>query len=292
MENMALTVFSIFMQAAIGIMVFVAIAGLVNKDSLFKTAVFTSACLAIIGLLASLLHLGRPLAALNSLSNFGTSWLSREIWSTALVTGLTVLAALLIYFKPSAKGAVKIVIPLAAVIGLVDIYVMASIYTSSNVPAWQHGSIVLEFFTAAILMGAVLFLALSWKEAGKVAKVAAITAGAAMILQIVALVIYYIDLGASQSAAAHQSLHLLAGMSGVVIPQWLLNLLGVAMLLFPVYYANVSMASGQAAIEAAATSENTVRNSFAIAAALLVAGQIFTRYLFYAIMVVTTVGLV
>ncbi|MEA4902574.1 DmsC/YnfH family molybdoenzyme membrane anchor subunit [Desulfitobacterium sp.] len=40
--------------------------------------------------------IGRPLSALNSLTQFGSSWLSREIRFTATFTGLTFLTALLI----------------------------------------------------------------------------------------------------------------------------------------------------------------------------------------------------
>ncbi len=92
MEHMSLTLFSICLQAAVGIMVFAAIGKLLNKDAIFKNAMMAAAGLGIIGMLASLLHLGRPLVAFMAIYQVGSSWLSREILFTALFVGLTVLA--------------------------------------------------------------------------------------------------------------------------------------------------------------------------------------------------------
>ncbi|WP_019850295.1 DmsC/YnfH family molybdoenzyme membrane anchor subunit [Desulfitobacterium sp. PCE1] len=185
MEELALILFTISVQAAIGIMVFAAIAKQLHKDGLFKTAVLTSAVLAIAGLLASFLHLGHPLSAINALTRFATSWLSREIWFTSLFTGLTVLAALFIYFKPAAKSAVNLLVILAAVIGLIDVYAMASVYASTSIEAWQHAATFIEFYAAALSMGSLIFFALSAKEAPNLQKVMSIAVAAAIVVQAV-----------------------------------------------------------------------------------------------------------
>lgn len=276
MENLSLILFSICLQAAIGIMAFVTLGKFLNKEGQFKPVIVTAAGLAIVGLLASLLHLGRPLAALNSLAHFGTSWLSREIWFTAVFTGLTVLCALFVLIKPEAKGAVNALAPLAAVIGLADVYVMASIYNYASVPAWQHGSIFVEFYAAAISLGAVLFLALSGKEADKVKKAASLAVGIAVVVQVAAMVVYYIQLGTSENLAAGQSLALLNSMSGVMAAKWLLILLGTGWLMFPMGQGSMKISAG---------------TTVYLAAALVVIGQILGRYIFYAVMIVNTVGL-
>lgn len=291
MEQMALVIFSICIQAAIGIMVFVAIAKLLNKDSIFKTAITISAGLAIIGLLASLMHLGRPLSALNSLARFSSSWLSREIWFTGAFTGLTVLVALLVFFKPSAKGAVNALIPIAAVIGLADVFVMASIYHFTSVKAWQYSSVFVEFYAAALSMGAVLFMALSGKKAENMRRAVTLTVGVAVILQVVAMVLYYIQLGTNESLTAQKSLSLLNSMGGAMAIKWLLILLGSGLLFFPLKKANMNISAGQAATEIAAATEGSLITSTYIAGALLIIGQIVGRYLFYAVMVISTVGL-
>lgn len=290
MEELALIVFSIFLQAAIGIMVFAAIAKYLNKDGSFKTAVVTAAGLALIGLLASFLHLGQPLRAFNSLAHFATSWLSREIWFTGIFIGLTVLTALLLLFKPAYQGAIRVCLALAAVIGLADVYAMASVYTSSSIPAWNSGAIPLEFYAATLSMGAVLFLSLGGAEAGKVRRLAVLSTGVVVALQVAAMVIYYIQLGTSDSLAAQQSLTLLSSMSGVTIIKWLFILFGTGLLFFPVQKQFNVNGSGQAALEVAAAGP-AITGIYA-AMALLIIGQLAGRYLFYTIMISSRVGLI
>ena len=286
MDELSLVIFSISIQAAIGIMVFVAIAKFLNKDGIFNTAVISAAGLTLISTFASLMHLGRPFSAHNALANFGTSWLSREIWFTGTFTGLTLFLVLLLLFKPTAKGVINVLIPIAAVIGLADIYMMSSIYTSSSVPAWQYGSIPVEFYAASISTGAVLFLALSRKVTAKTEKIAVIVAGIVILLQIVAMVHYYIALGINKSLAAQQSLSLLNSMGGAMSIKWLFILLGAGVLFFQARKVSVSASAGQAAVEVAAAADGTSSTGIYLAAALLITGQIIGRYLFYAIMII------
>ncbi|EHL04976.1 hypothetical protein HMPREF0322_04350, partial [Desulfitobacterium hafniense DP7] len=185
----------------VGIMLFVAIGRLMNKEGVFKNAVITAAGLGIIGMLASLLHLGRPLSAMNALFQFGSSWLSREIWFTAIFVGLTVVAAVLLYVKPQASGAVTGLSAGAALVGLIDAFAMAKIYSSASVPVWQGAATTIEFYAAALSMGAMLFLVLSGKEAGKLKKIVALTVAAVVVVQVAVVVPYFISLGAGTGTA-------------------------------------------------------------------------------------------
>lgn len=291
MKEIALVLFTICIQASIGIMVFAAVAKLVNKDSYIKSAIITSAGLAIVGLLASFMHLGRPLSAINALSQFGSSWLSLEIWFTSAFTGLTALVALLIYVKPSAKSAINALTPIAAVIGFANVFVMASIYNFTSVPAWQHSSIFVEFYAATISMGAVLFILLSGREVGNMKRTAVLTIGVAVILQVVAMQLYYIQLGANESLAAQTSFTLLNNMSTAMALKWLLILFGSGLLFLPTMKAKTNVLVGQAATEVAATAEDTLSTTIYIAAAFLIIGQIVGRYIFYAISITGTIGL-
>ncbi len=295
MEQITLLIFSICVQAAIGIIVFVAIAKLLNKEGTFKLPVVTAAGLAVIGLIASLLHLGRPLRALNSLMYFASSWLSREIWFTALFTGLTVIAALLILFKPDVKNAAKALIPIAAIFGLIDVYMMASVYHFASVPAWQSCTTYVEFYTTMISMGAVLFLVLGRSEATGMTKIAGITVGLAVAIQVVSMMIYYVGLGINPSLAAQQSLTLIANMSMALAINLIFILCGTGLILFSLGGTNKVVSPGNtAALETAVTTETVSAGStgiLALAAAALVIGLIVGRYLFYAMMVISRVGL-
>lgn len=275
MEHLALTLFSICTQAAIGIMVFVAIGRLVLKEGVYKNAIIAAAALGIIGMLASVLHLGRPFSAIKALNQFNTSWLSREIWFTALFVGITVLAVVLIYAKPQSKGAVTGLAVAAALVGLTDILFMAAIYSSSSVPLWQGAATFVEFYAAAISMGAVVFFVLSIKEAAKMKQIIVLTVSAAVILQVAVVVPGLIALGASSSTAAQNSLMILGGLSAATAIKWICILTAAVLI------------AGMTKQEISKSVTNVVLSS----AALLLAGQIVGRYLFYAAMVVTGVGL-
>ncbi|WP_018212146.1 dimethyl sulfoxide reductase anchor subunit family protein [Desulfitobacterium hafniense] len=274
-EHFALTVFSICIQAAVGIMLFVAIGRLMNKEGVFKNAVVTATGLGIIGMLASLLHLGRPLSAMNALFQFGTSWLSREIWFTAIFVGLTVVAAVLLYAKPQAAGAVTGLSAGAALVGLIDVFAMARIYSSASVPVWQSAATTIEFLAAALSMGAMLFLVLSLKEAGKLKKIVALTVAAVVAVQVAVVIPYFISLGAGTGTALQASLMILGSLKTAVAIKWLFILAGAGLVLW--------LAKDELS--------KSVSGAVAGGAALILVGQVVGRYVFYAAMVVSGVGL-
>lgn len=274
-EEFPLIVFTIFTQAAIGIMLFVAIGRLVAKDGVFKKSVLTAAGLGIIGMIASVLHLGRPLNAINALNHFSTSWLSREIWFTSIFVGLTVVAAVLLYVKPQAAGVVTGLSGVAALIGLVDIFFMASIYSSTSVPAWNGSATYVEFYAAAISIGAMLFLALNVKEAGKMKKMIALSVAVVVAIQVAAVVPYLISMAGSTSTALQASLAVLSGLKTATALKWILILAGAGSVLW------------MAKDELSKSASSAVVGG----TALILVGQVVGRYVFYATMVVSGVGL-
>lgn len=275
MEQLSLVIFSICIQAAIGIMFFAGIGRLLNKEVVFKNATITAAGLGIVGMLASLLHLGRPMGAIRALSQFGSSWLSKEIWFTAIFVGLTVLATILIYAKPENKSAATGLTWAAALVGLVDVFSMASIYSSTSVPIWQGNATFVEFYAATISIGATLFLLLSLKEAVSMGKIIAIAVAGIVIVQVAAVVPYFVAAGASSSTALQKSLEILAGMSLINSLKWVAILAGTSMML---WLAKEEKAKSYGALLAGS-------------AAFLLVGQVVGRYLFYVSVVVTGIGL-
>lgn len=275
MEQLSLVMFSICIQAAIGIMFFTGIGRLLNKEVVFKNATIAAASLGIVGMLASLMHLGRPAGAMRALSQFGSSWLSKEIWFTALFVGLTVLAALLVLVKPENKGAATGLTWAAALVGLVDVFSMASIYSSTSVPIWQGNATFVEFYAATISIGAALFLLLSLKEAVSMSKIVALAVAGIVIVQVAAVIPSLVAVGSSSSAALQKSLGILAGMGFVNSLKWAAILAGTAMILW-------------LAKEEEAKSYGALLTGSAI---FLLVGQVVGRYLFYASVVVTGIGL-
>jgi len=267
----------VFTQASIGIMLFVAVGMLLKKDANFKPAVLVATALCAIALFASLFHLGQPLSALNALAGFDSSWLSREIWATGIFFGFTFLAALVLFSKPQAKGPVSLFSVIAAVVGLFDVFAMASIYYVTAIPAWQSPAWFIEFFAVAVSVGGALFLVLSRREAtAGLKKLLYLAIAIAVVLQVAAVVPSYAALGTTGSAPVLASLELLHHAAAIHVLKWVLVLGGAFYLFYLVALKDEGMVSGA---------------NLGIVAASLFIGQYLGRYLFYEIMVISSTGL-
>lgn len=123
--------------------------------------------LTTVGLLSSMLHLGKPRRAWRAFSQWRTSWLSREgvfATLTALVV-MAMLAVLAIGIAGSLPQSLWIAMPvLAAIMVLLSLCTIAStamIYASLKpIPAWRHPLVVPGYFVFAILTGWLVLMAL------------------------------------------------------------------------------------------------------------------------------------
>jgi sulfite dehydrogenase (quinone) subunit SoeC len=110
--------------------------------------------LALSGLAASALHLGRPERALRALSQWRTSWLSREA---------VLAAAALLATAPHAAGSVFLSRPvplsgwLGAALALATVLATAMIYAQlRTVPRWNHWTTPAVYLVAAVTGGALM----------------------------------------------------------------------------------------------------------------------------------------
>jgi anaerobic dimethyl sulfoxide reductase subunit C (anchor subunit) len=275
MKETALLIFTLCLQAAIGSMIFITIAKRRHQDKQFKAAVMVTAGLSIIGVLASLLHLGQPLLFLNSLSHLGGSWLSNEAFLSGIFMGIAVLYALVLYFRPGNEGLAKLFRWAGSIVGLITVFAMSKVYTTTSVPVWQGIDTYVDFFATTIALGALLFMAAGQKELASADKrLYSFVILAAVILQAASTVPHALSLDQG-GMAAQASAGLLAGMSGIIGLKWLFILGGAGLLLWPVTQTETKSAS--AIVYAAYAS--------------LVVGQIIGRYVFYAALIAVHVGL-
>ncbi|WP_417205712.1 dimethyl sulfoxide reductase anchor subunit family protein [Antarctobacter sp.] len=110
--------------------------------------------LAVGGLMASALHLGRPERALKAFTQWRSSWLSREAWmALAALTVMGIYAALLVFF-----GLQIIVLGwLGAALCLATVFTTSMIYTQlKTVPRWHHWSTPVLFQLYALGGGALV----------------------------------------------------------------------------------------------------------------------------------------
>lgn len=154
-----------------------------------------------IGFLASVMHLGSPLRAFNSLNRIGASALSNEIASGALffaVGGFWWLLAVL-EKMPAALG--KVWLAIALLLGLVFVLAMTRVYQIDTVPTWYTGYTTSAFFLTVLLSGP-LFAALLLRMA-KVDVNVWFIAGlsvAALVISAAIIVMQSAGLGAIHSA--------------------------------------------------------------------------------------------
>ncbi|MCB6145732.1 dimethyl sulfoxide reductase anchor subunit [Providencia rettgeri] len=108
-------------------------------------------CICGVGLLSSITHLGVPLNAPNSLLNIFSSWLSREVVFTATYFAFLGLTFLWLWFK---KELSFLLLGLAIIAGLCDVYAMASIYRYTSMLTWMNDNTYLMFYGTMLTAGA------------------------------------------------------------------------------------------------------------------------------------------
>lgn len=112
-----------------------------------------SVVLSTIGLLSSMLHLGKPMRAWRAFSQWRTSWLSREGVASMVAFVLAVLLAATMN---------AFVAALALVAAVVTVYCTAMIYASLKpIPAWGHRSVPVVYMLFALFTGGLLFCAIA-----------------------------------------------------------------------------------------------------------------------------------
>ncbi|AGK98974.1 DmsC/YnfH family molybdoenzyme membrane anchor subunit [Clostridium pasteurianum] len=118
MSELGLLIFSIGIESSVGIILFLAIIKLKNKDSIKKLPIIIAAAFIIIGVFAYWLNLGQPFKMVNTLKNIKSSWLSRAILFSGILATLNVINAIITFVKPSQRIIQIILTLLAVAIGL------------------------------------------------------------------------------------------------------------------------------------------------------------------------------
>ena len=164
-----LVLFTVLGQCVAGALIVSGYGWLNAKDEVVKQRIVRSMfflwLVMGIAFLVSVMHLGSPLRAFNSLNRVGASALSNEIASGSLffaVGGLWWLVAFL-GKMPATLG--KIWLLLSMLLGLVFVYAMTNVYQIDTVPTWYNGYTTLAFFMTMLLSGP-LFAALLLRAAG------------------------------------------------------------------------------------------------------------------------------
>ena len=127
-------------------------------------ALLLGLALSTIGLLASLGHLGKPMRAWRSFSQWRTSWLSREgVLAIATLLPALAVGALLWWGEPGPTIAPPLAVSgiVLALCALATVACTAMIYASLKpIPAWRHPLVLPVYLLFALLTGLALLFAL------------------------------------------------------------------------------------------------------------------------------------
>ena len=291
----ALITFTILAQLSVGSFLVLGIvhffatrqAGLDEADRLSDRALLAIGPALLLGLLASLLHLGNPLNAYRAIGNLGTSWLSREIFSGVSFAILGGLFALMQWRKLGSFALRNLVAWAAALVGLVLVYSMSMVYMLPAEPGWNVATTPFAFFTTTFLLGV---LALGAAFVANYAYVQRTTPGcadaqcrllrgalkwiavASIALLGVEFVILPLQIALLGAGAGAPAVPLLIGPYGLVFGLRLaLVFLGAGVL--GVFLFQAALKPGQ---------EHVLANLAYAAFALVLVGEVLGRFLFYA----------
>ncbi|WP_312979467.1 dimethyl sulfoxide reductase anchor subunit family protein [Atlantibacter sp.] len=237
MHEWPLLIFTLLVQASVGLTLFTALGAFSQQANALalRMALVVSCVLGGVGLIASVAHLGYPLNAFNSLRHIASSWLSREIVFAALYLGVLGVTTLLALF---AKRIVPLLVLLAGVIGLVDVYCMSNIYINASVVTWMHINTYFMFYGSVLILGAVLAMLMlvtrgRHGELRGVANVAVAAVVVAVAARLVEQPAYMSFLSASRLSDTVtfplQALAAFDALSGVRIAAWCVMVVGAAL---------------------------------------------------------------
>jgi anaerobic dimethyl sulfoxide reductase subunit C len=161
LHDWSLILFTILAQMAVGAFVVLGIvhflavrqAGKVAADRLSDLALLAIGPVLLLGLGASLFHLGSPWLAYRAIFNVGSSWLSREILFGTLFAASGGLFAILQWRKIGTFAVRNVIAVIAALLGLALVYSMAQVYMMRTVPVWNSWATPLSFYVTTFLLG-------------------------------------------------------------------------------------------------------------------------------------------
>src|SRR5450631_2641840 len=160
LSELPLVIFTIIAQMSVGsfvvlglIHLFGARAGRHIIDRASDPALYAIGPILVLGLLASMMHLGTPIRAINALRHLDSSWLSREILFGLLFAAVGGAFAFCQWFKWLTPRWRQGLASLPALIGLALIAVMSMVYMLPTVPAWNSCATPARFFATTFLLG-------------------------------------------------------------------------------------------------------------------------------------------
>ncbi|SCC51471.1 dimethyl sulfoxide reductase anchor subunit family protein [Kosakonia oryziphila] len=109
-----------------------------------------------IGFIASMMHLGSPLRAFNSLNRVGASALSNEIAAGSLFFAVGGFWWLVSWLGKMPAALSRIWLAISMLLGVLFVWTMTQVYQIDTVPTWHNGYTTAAFFLTMLVCGPLL----------------------------------------------------------------------------------------------------------------------------------------
>lgn len=161
-HELPLILFTVLGQMCVGAFVVLGVVQVVARirhgkqsvDHITDPALYAIGPVLVLGLIASMAHLGTPFNGIHTLRHLTSSWLSREIVFGVAFAGLGFLFAAMQWFRWGSTALRQALALLTAAVGLGFIWVMSMVYASlPTVPAWNSWTTPAQFFLTTFLLG-------------------------------------------------------------------------------------------------------------------------------------------
>nr|WP_314266303.1 dimethyl sulfoxide reductase anchor subunit family protein [uncultured Moellerella sp.] len=231
-----LIVFTVLGQCVVGAFIIMAlslISGHADKAQKYRVQMnmFFLWVLMGVAFIASVMHLGSPLRAFNSLNRIGESALSNEIAAGSLFFAVGGFYWLLAALKkmPDALGKLWLIITI--ILSLVFVFAMTRVYQIDTVPTWYNNYTNVNFVLTA-LIGGPLLAYLLLRQAGVSAcamRLLPIINGLAVLASSISLTMQGIDL-VSINSSVQQAATLIPELGAVI--GWRFSLLALGLIIW------------------------------------------------------------
>lgn len=284
-EEWPLLMFTLLMQLAVGSYIFFVIIRTVNRrenepESIKATKLGMTLIgpIIIVAFILSVFHLGTPYGAYRSIGNLGSSWLSREILFSGIFFGLWFIG-----YLTELRGKWSEVLGwINSIVGIMVVIAMASIYSTSILPAWSNVNTYFSFIGTTILFGSVssVIVVLTSKEVKtsrmiSVLKVIGIIGAIAIIFQLVYLPFYKTAISASGAAGLKSATLLSSKYLYATIIRWVVSIVSLGLIFYCLFKRLQKV---------------QMYPLFLVALSFILVGEFMGRYIFYAIGVPIFIG--
>jgi formate dehydrogenase iron-sulfur subunit len=154
-----LVVMLVLTQAAAGLFIAGAILQLTGTTAGLAPLLVTGKAALLIGLVAAVFHLGRPMKAWRAFLGWRTSWLSREIIAFNVFAVAASAAVAAQFLEPLARVALPLGVTVAFA-GALAVFASAMVYVDTRRPIWCARITFGNFFGTTLLLGATFAAAL------------------------------------------------------------------------------------------------------------------------------------